>query len=273
MTHATSLAHATSARASLGGRPSSRLEGPAREREPERPQGSRAGSTLAPGRPGTHGRCTPGARSAGQESHGTHERPDRPPARPRADRDGGGTARRAHPGVARDLRARTGPSRRRRRLLVPGAQPLADLPRARGGARRLGRRRQPDVGLPQRLRLDGAGSCAPRHRPGDRRALPPRYALRGTDRGRHRRRRRARTALGAAQVALHQLGLRVDDGRDPDRPRVHGPRHRDEDLRLLPRPPRHRHGLDRRRVRQDRRPREPRLAGVRRGDPCRRPWR
>ena len=36
---------------------------------------------------------------------------------------------------------------------------------------------------------------------------------------------------------------------------LHRPRHGAEDLRLLPRPPRHGDGLDRRRVRQDRRPR------------------
>ena len=83
-----------------------------------------------------------------------------------------------------------------------------------------------------------------------------------------RRRRGARPPLGPAEVALHELRLGVDDGRDPDRARLHGPRHRDEDLRLLPRPPRHRDGLDRRRVRQDRRPREPRLAALRRGHPA-----
>ena len=48
----------------------------------------------------------------------------------------------------------------------------------------------------------------------------------------------------------------------------HGPRHRDEDLRLLPRPPRHGDGLDRRRVRPHRRPREPRLAALRRRHPA-----
>ena len=74
--------------------------------------------------------------------------------------------------------------------------------------------------------------------------------------------------LGPAAVALHELRLRVHDGRDPDRARGHGPRHRHEDLRLLPRPPRHGDGLDRRRVRQDRRPREPRLAALRRRHPA-----
>ena len=74
--------------------------------------------------------------------------------------------------------------------------------------------------------------------------------------------------LGPAQVALHELGLRGDDGRDPDRARGHGPRHDREDLRLLPRPPRLRDGLDRRRVRPDRRPRQLRVASLRRRHPA-----
>ena len=47
-----------------------------------------------------------------------------------------------------------------------------------------------------------------------------------------------------------------------------GPRHRAEDLRLVPRPPRRRDGLDRRRVRPDRRPRRSRLAALRCRDPA-----
>ena len=76
------------------------------------------------------------------------------------------------------------------------------------------------------------------------------------DRGRDRRRRGAAAPLGPAALALRQLGLRGDHGRDPHRPRPHRPRHDHEDLRLVPRPPRLRDGLDRRAVRQDRRPRE-----------------
>ena len=41
-----------------------------------------------------------------------------------------------------------------------------------------------------------------------------------------------------------------------------------EDLRLVPRPPRHGDGLDRRRLRPDRRPRRPRLAALRRRHPA-----
>ncbi len=73
------------------------------------------------------------------------------------------------------------------------------------------------------------------------------HALRRADRGRHRRRRGARPPLGPAQVALRQLRLRGDDGRDPHRARLDRARHDHEDLRLLPRPPRLRDGLDRRR--------------------------
>ena len=60
-------------------------------------------------------------------------------------------------------------------------------------------------------------------------------------------------ALGPAQVALHELRLRVDDGRDPARARPHRPRARGQDGGLLPRPPRHRDGLDRDRHRRRRR--------------------
>ena len=60
--------------------------------------------------------------------------------------------------------------------------------------------------------------------------------------------------LRPAALALRQLRLRSDDGRDPHRARVHRARHVDQDLRLLPRPPRLRDGLDRRPVREDRRP-------------------
>ena len=71
--------------------------------------------------------------------------------------------------------------------------------------------------------------------------------------------------FGAASLALRQLGLGSDDGRDPDRARRDRPRDDHQDLRLLPRPPRLRDGLDRRAVRQDRRSRELRVAAVRSG--------
>ena len=83
-----------------------------------------------------------------------------------------------------------------------------------------------------------------------------------------RRRRGARAPLGHPSLALHELRLGVDDGRDPHRARVHQARHRDEDLRLLPRPPRHGDGLDRGRVRQDRPARGARLAALRRRHPA-----
>ena len=103
-----------------------------------------------------------------------------------------------------------------------------------------------------------------RRSPGGDRAARARHPLRRADRGRDRRRRGARAALGAAALALRQLRLRGDDGRHPDRPGEDRPRDDRQDLRLLPRPPRLRDGLDRRRLRQDRGPGEPRLAAVRR---------
>ena len=120
---------------------------------------------------------------------------------------------------------------------------------------------------------NGFGAMVQGHaHPAIGKALQERYArrhpLRRPDRGRGRRRRGAGPPLGPAAVALHELRLGVDDGRDPDRARLHGPRDDHEDLRLLPRPPRRGDGLDRRRVRQDRRPRQPRLARLRRGHPA-----
>ncbi len=46
-------------------------------------------------------------------------------------------------------------------------------------------------------------------------------ALRRDDRGRRARRRGAAAALGPRALALLELGLRGDDGRDPDRARLH----------------------------------------------------
>ena len=53
------------------------------------------------------------------------------------------------------------------------------------------------------------------------RSLPLRHALRRPDGGRHRRGRGAAAPLGPPALALHQLRLGVDDGRDPDRARLH----------------------------------------------------
>ena len=166
-----------------------------------------------------------------------------------------------------DVRARAQRVERRRRLVLPAARPVADLPRARRRPARLGRRRQRAVRLPQRVRLDDPGPRAPRDRPRGAGALRAGHPLRRADRGRDRVAEELQRRFKLRALALHELGLRGDDGRDPDRARIRGPRHRDEDLRLLPRPPRHGDGLDRGRVRQDRRPREPRLAAVRRGHP------
>ncbi len=51
-----------------------------------------------------------------------------------------------------------------------------------------------------------------------------------------------------------ELRVRGDHGRDPDRARADRPGHDREDLRLVPRPPRLRDGLDRGALRRDRRP-------------------
>ena len=119
---------------------------------------------------------------------------------------------------------------------------LADLPHPWRGPVRLGRRRAPDDRLPQRLRLDGRRACPSGDRPSRLRARPSRLALLRPDRGRDLRRRGSRRALRAPEVALHELGHRGDDGRDPHRPRCHRPRHDRQDPRLVPRPPRRRHG-------------------------------
>ena len=84
----------------------------------------------------------------------------------------------------------------------------------------LGRRRQRDDRLPQRLRLDGAGPRPPGHHEGRARsgsrkgthfAAPTEDAIVvGEELARR---------FGPAALALRQLGLRGDDGRDPDRPR------------------------------------------------------
>ena len=151
-------------------------------------------------------------------------------------------------GLARDVRARAPIAERRRRLLLPVARPVADLPRRRARARA-----SCDVDGNEYWDFhNGFGSMVQGHaHPAIVAAVRERVAL-GThfaavDRGRDRRRRGARAPLRAAALALRQLRLGGDDGRDPDRARADGPRDDREDLRLLPRPPRRRDGLDRRR--------------------------
>ena len=78
------------------------------------------------------------------------------------------------------------------------------------------------------------------------------------DRGLDRRRRGAAPPLGPAALALHQLRHRVDDGRDPPRPRGERPRAHRQDRGHLPRPPRRRDGLRQAARRRDGRPRAPR---------------
>ncbi len=164
--------------------------------------------------------------------------------------------------------ARQPDAQRRRRVELPVARSVADLPRAGRRPEGLGRRPQRAVGLPQRLRLDDPGPRPPGDRRRDQGALRPRHPLRRADRGRGRGRRGAGQALPAAEVALHELGLRVDDGRDPHRAGADQARPDHEDVRLLPRPPRRGDGLDRRRVRRDRPARGAGVAALRRRDPA-----
>ena len=111
-------------------------------------------------------------------------------------------------GLRRDVRARAALALRRRRVVLPAARPVADLPRARRRPARLGRRRQRVLRLPQRLRLDGPGPRPPGDRQGDLRALRARHALRGADRGRDRRRRGARRAAGACRAGATRTPAR-----------------------------------------------------------------
>ena len=171
--------------------------------------------------------------------------------------------------VGGDVQARARRAVRRRRVLLPAARPVADLPRARQGPEGVGRRRQRDVRLPQRVRRDGPGPRAPGDRQGDPRPLRRRARTSP---------RRPRTPSSSPRSCRAAGACRAGATRTPaPRPRwtpsaSRAPtRRRDtvhEDLRLLPRPPRHGDGLDRRRVRQDRRPRQPRLAALRRRHPA-----
>ena len=74
----------------------------------------------------------PRSRSTDRHGH-THPRRDRPRPHQGADRARGGAARRAHAGLAGVLRAGAEEPRRRRRLVVPVARSVADLPLAREG--------------------------------------------------------------------------------------------------------------------------------------------
>ena len=112
------------------------------------------------------------------------------------------------------------------------------------------------------------GHAHPASRRRDQGALRSRHPLRRADRGRGRGRRGAGQALPAAQVALYELGLRVDDGCDPHRAGADQARSDHEDVRLLPRPPRRGDGLDRRRLRRDRPARGTGFAALWRRDPA-----
>ena len=101
----------------------------------------------------------------------------------------------------------------------PPPRPLAGLHRARRGRARLGRGRQRVRGLPQRLQRDGPGPRAPGDRRRGERAGCAGDPLRRHHRGRRGGRGGAVAPLRPPALALHELRHRVDDGRDPDRPR------------------------------------------------------
>ena len=156
-----------------------------------------------------------------------------------------------------------------RRLHLPRPRPLPRLLHPRQGFQDLFGGRPGDQRLPQRLRLHGAGSRPSRHRRGHSEARPARHAVRPAHRRRHHHGRAPGRRFQAAEVALRQLGLRSHYGRHPRRPRLHRPRDHRQDVRLLSRAPRLRHGLHRRRrLRQDRPPRQLCLAALRRWHPA-----
>ena len=147
-------------------------------------------------------------------------RRDRPRTDPRADRARGGSPRRAH--AAARGPCTSAPAR---------ASPAASPPPTRCATR--GRSTSPaaygakvwDVDGNELLDFhNGFGSMVQGHaHPAIGKAVTERYPL-----GTHfaaptedgdRRRRGARAPLGPAEMALRELGLRGDHGRDPDRPR------------------------------------------------------
>ena len=170
-------------------------------------------------------------------------------------------AQRPHRRLGRDVQARRQGAERRRRLVLPAARPVADLPRARRRPEGVGRRRQRDVGLPQRLRRDGPGPRAPGDRQGaaasatrTARTSPRRPRTRsssarsspaaGTCRSWRYTNSGSESTMDAIRIA------RAYTGRETIM-KIFGSYHGHHDAR---------DGLDRRRVRQDRRPGQPRLA-------------
>ena len=120
----------------------------ARRRSPTPTRASSWSSRCAPGRrPRPLGQPIRRIRAASARpdrlafTHGHHHAAGPHPHR-RAHRPRGRAAQREHEGVGEDVRARARPPQRRRRLLLPAARAVADLPRARRWPEGLGRRRQ-----------------------------------------------------------------------------------------------------------------------------------
>ena len=97
-----------------------------------------------------------------------------------------------------------------------------------------------------------AGHSHPSDAQGDRGAARQRDALRHTVRAQRRCRRAARRAVRLRPRAVHQQRHRVDDGRDPRRPRLHRSVEDHQARGRLPRPPRRGDDLDEARARRRR---------------------
>ena len=190
-------------------------------RHRRRVYGSRRGAErrqrdATPGRKNRHN-ATPPTKEPAVMATATHVEIDRARIKELTEREAA-RLERAHAGLAGVLRAR-----------VRGASSAA-LPRRTSSAIR-GRSTSRTGRAPQVWDVDGNeyldfhngfGSMVQGHaHPVISKAVHgadrARHPLRRADRGRDRRRRGARTPLGAAEVALRQLRLGGDDGRDPDR--------------------------------------------------------
>ena len=132
----------------------------------------------------------------------------------------------------------------RRAVELPGLRPASDRRASGAGVMDGGRRRQPLHRLRHGLRRALRRPLQPDRAAGDRGAARQRHVVRHAVRVQRRRRRDARRPVRARHVALHELGHRGDDGRDPRRPWRDRPREDREGRGRLPRPPRRGDDLD-----------------------------
>ena len=122
-------------------------------------------------------------------------------------------------------------------------EPYPDLHPASPGLEDVGRGRARIHGLLHVLRRPDGGPREPGHGGGARQSGGRGHALRDAPRPRDARRRADLRALLPGADALHELGLRVDDARDPPGSDLHGPGQDPEVRGRLPRRPRHRAGV------------------------------